>query len=430
MMKKAIILLTTTITFLLALPEFTIVSSSDGAYDGKIFIHSMPNYLSILDNDVNYYWTVNTDRNGGMDFKLNNTKLSYFHKESPDNSGSFWIIFDDNMQEIDTVQCTVGLTDYHDMIITDDNTYIVQAYDNQVFNLTDIGGEEFSLISGVLRIQEFDLNHNLLFDWNASDHLNILDYQSTLFIGNSVPGQIAWMHGNSIDIDNDNNLILSNRKSNEIIKINRETGAVMWILGGPLNEFEIINDPFNGTTKQHDVSRLENGNLLIFDNGNLTTYPASRVVEYEIDEINKTATLVWEFYNPNGYLARAMGSAQRLPNNNTFINWGTILIEGIGLGAHITEVDPTGNIVLEIQYDTYQSYKVTKSDFEFNIPMGIGDVNLDNSLNIQDIIYIVNYILFNDGNHSMFNLYKIDSNLDHLINIIDIIEIVDRILSN
>ena len=108
----------------------------------------MPNYLSILDNDVNYYWTVNTDRNGGMDFKLNNTKLSYFHKESPDNSGSFWIIFDDNMQEIDTVQCTVGKTDYHDMIITDNNTYIVQAYDNQVFNLTDIGGEEFSLIAG------------------------------------------------------------------------------------------------------------------------------------------------------------------------------------------------------------------------------------------------------------------------------------------
>ena len=79
-----------------------------------------------------------------------------------------------------------------------------------------------AIISGVLRVQEFDLNNNLLFDWNASDHLNILDYQSTLFLGNSVPGQIAWMHGNSIDVDNDDNLILSNRKSNEIIKINRK----------------------------------------------------------------------------------------------------------------------------------------------------------------------------------------------------------------
>ena len=125
-----------------------------------------------------------------------------------------------------------------------------------------------------------------------------------------------------------------------------------------------------------------------------------------------------------------MGSAQRLPNGNTLINRGTVLVEGTNVGANIMEVDADKNIVLEIQYDTYQSYKVTKSDFEFNIPMGIGDVNLDNSLNIQDIIYIVNYILFNDGNHSMFNLYKIDSNLDHLINIIDIIEIVDRILSN
>ena len=125
-----------------------------------------------------------------------------------------------------------------------------------------------------------------------------------------------------------------------------------------------------------------------------------------------------------------MGSAQRLPNGNTLINWGTVLVEGTNVGANIMEVDADKNIVLEIQYDTYQSYKATKSNFEFNIPMGIVDTNLDNSLNIQDIIYIVNHILYYEGNPSIFDLYKIDSNLDHLINIIDIIEIVDRILSD
>ena len=89
----------------------------------------MPNYLSILDNNIEYYWIVNTNLNGGMDFKLNNSKLSYYYKPNLNLNEGFWIIADDTMQEIDTVQCTVGLTDYHDMIITDDNTYILQAYE-------------------------------------------------------------------------------------------------------------------------------------------------------------------------------------------------------------------------------------------------------------------------------------------------------------
>mgnify|MGYP001369637907 FL=1 len=146
------------------------------------------------------------------------------------------------------------------------------------------------------------------------------------------------MHGNSIDIDYDNNLILSNRKSSEIIKIDRITGEIIWIIGGPTNEFEILNDPLNGVNSQHDVKRLANGNLLVFDNGKLGEYPASRVVEYELDEENLTANMIWQYENPYGYLSRAMGSAQRLPNQNTFINWGSIIENGESIGAIVMKL--------------------------------------------------------------------------------------------
>ena len=423
-MKKLIFILLT--TFIMAQPEFSVITYNN-PYPGKIFIHSMSEYMSILDISLNYYWVVN-NQNKGMDFKYNNSKLSFFHKPYYGSSQAYWIIADQNMAEVDSIQCTEGLTDYHDMIITDDNTYILQSYNDEVFDLTSIGGSEFQVISSILRIQEFDLNHNLIFDWNASDYLNIYDYENNLFIGN-IPGQIEWMHGNSIEVDYDNNLIISNRKSSEIIKIDRETGNVIWIMGGPTNEFTILNDDLNGVSWQHDVSRLENGNILIFDNGNYHTPHTSRAVEYEIDETNKIATLVWEYQNPYNYKSKAMGSAQRLPNGNTLINWGTIQIEGTNLGANIMEVDYNKNITLEIQYDVYQSYKVTKSNFEFNIPMGVGDTNLDSSLNIQDIIYAVNYVLDNHDSDSIFHLYKLDPNLDHAINIIDIIELVNRILN-
>ena len=419
------------ITFLISAPPFSIVRNTE-PYPGKIFIHSMnqENYMSILNEDLSFYWIINND-NKGMDFKVNNSKITFYHKPNNILNNSFWIIADNTMTEIDSIQCTRGTTDFHDMIITDNNTYILQSYDSKVMDLSLFGESEFTVVKDILRIQEFDLDHNLIFDWDASEHLNIYDYETTLFSQNLM-GEFNWMHGNSIDVDYDNNLILSNRSSNEIIKIDRLTGEIIWILGGPLNEFQILDDPFNGIFSQHDVSRLENGNLLIFDNRTYVPSPyinnISRIVEYELDEINKTARLIWQFENPYGHSSLAMGSVQRLENQNTFINWGTIQVGGQTIGANIMEIDYNKNIVLELQFSEHISYKVTKSDFEFNIPMGIGDTNLDHSLNIQDIIYAVNYVLNNNDGDTMFHLYKLDINLDYTINIIDIVELVNRIL--
>ena len=55
----------------------------------------------------------------------------------------------------------------------------------------------------LLIIQEFDLNHNLIFEWNAWDHLNITDYTNLDLTANN----ITWMHGNSIDVDLDENIL-------------------------------------------------------------------------------------------------------------------------------------------------------------------------------------------------------------------------------
>ena len=91
----------------------------------------------------------------------------------------------------------------------------------------------------------------------------------------------------------DNNLLASLRTTSEIVKINRQTGEVMWRLGGKENQFTFVgehaeNAPYY-TVGQHDIHRLANGNLLYFDNGNISgggvtpsdrTY--SRAVEYPV----------------------------------------------------------------------------------------------------------------------------------------------------
>ena len=87
------------------------------------------------------------------------------------------------------------------------------------------------------------------------------------------------------------NLIISTRNFNEITKINRHTGEIIWRLGVERNQFQFINDN-RGFGRQHDASVLSNGNLALFDNGHFLIPQYSSYVEYEIDEQNFTATLV------------------------------------------------------------------------------------------------------------------------------------------
>ena len=144
------------------------------------------------------------------------------------------------------------------------------------------------------------------------------------------------------------NYLASLRGTSQIIKVDSVTGDVIWKLGGLSNEFT-INDPLGGPCGQHHAQRLPNGNLLFFDNGQYCppSYPPrgefSRAVEYALDEINLVATLVWSFTQPGAY-APFGGSAQRLQNGNTLIGWG-----GRPNDMFVTEIDPSGNIVLEMR---------------------------------------------------------------------------------
>ena len=399
--------------------DFQVVVN-DNPYPANMFIHSMSmdnRYMAVIDSTLNTAWYINSGPLG-MDFKVNQDRLSYFHKPN-----QFWIILNEFMIETDTLECTgEHLADYHDIQILSDGGYLLQTFDS-IFvdmSLIVVDGDTNALVH-LLIIQEFDSNHNLIFEWNAWDHLNIADYTNLDLTQN----KIVWMHGNSIEIDIDENILISNRRSSEIIKIDRSSGMVIWRMGGPQNEFVFIDDSFFGFNKQHDVRRIDNGNITLFDNGNLHNPPTSRAVEYEINEDDKIVTLVWDYSQPDGYVGLAMGSVQRLPNQNTLINWGSIPDHG----AIITEVDYNKNIVLEIHYPSeYHSYKVRKSQWEFATNLFSGDTNLDNMIDIIDVCYLANYLTSDNPNLDVFHLFRFDINKDRTIDESDIEQLVGGIL--
>ena len=391
--------------------DFEIIVNND-PYPANMFIHTMgsqPRYMAIIDSLINPSWFINSGPLG-LDFKVNQNKLSYFN-----NYNKSWIILNEYMNETDTLECVNGYdADFHDIQFLENGGYLLQTYDSIYVDMSQIdpGGNTNALII-ILIIQEFDSNKNLIFQWNAWEHLNIADYDNLDLTDN----RIVWMHGNSIHIDLDSNILVSNRRSSEVIKIDRNNGDVIWYFGGPNNEFSITNDPYNGFSRQHDVRRIENGNILLFDNGNGHDPSISRAVEYELDESEKTADLVWDFSHPEGYVGLAMGSVQRLPNNNTLINWGRLLNQG----AVITEVDYDKNIVFEIQYPyPFYCYRVTKHNWQFETNLIPGDTNLDNQVNILDINFIADYTAQDTSELDVYHLYRYDINRDRSIDDIDI----------
>ena len=199
-----------------------------------------------------------------------------------------------------------------------------------------------------------DASNRLVFEWHTFDHIAI-----TNTFADMTQSSFDYAHINAMTIDpTDNNLLVSLRTTSEIVKINRQTGEVIWRLGGKKNMFTYIGEHSENasyyTVGQHDVHRLANGHLIFFDNGNISgggvtpndrTY--SRVVEYALDETNMTATLVWEYRHSPDISATCTGAIKRMQNGNTLIDWGCAVPVS---GYIITEVNPAAQVVFEMQH--------------------------------------------------------------------------------
>lgn len=310
-------------------------------------------YLIIAENSGETYYYKRINRYA-VDFKkTSDGNLSYY-----DHTREKYYIMDTNFVTIDSIRCGNGYsTDNHELIILDNGHILIMSYDEVPLDMSLIvpGGNPNALVTGLV-IQELDRDKKVVFQWRSWDDIEITEATHE----NLTHGRIDYVHGNSIEQDYDGNLIVSMRHTDQIVKINRETGEIMWRLGGIMNEFTFLNDTL-GFYHQHDARRVAPGRITLFDNGNFHSPPYSRAIEYELDEVNKTAKLVWQFDHNKELFAFAMGNAQRLPNGNTLIGWGTAAI------PNMTEVDPNGNIVFELAMgDSLWSYRAFK--FPFNQP--------------------------------------------------------------
>jgi hypothetical protein len=247
--------------------------------------------------------------------------------------------------------------DSHDFILLENGHSFMIAYDRQLIGMDTVieGGSPDATVVGLV-IQELDEDQNLIFQWRSWDHFSILDTDESVI--DLTSQYVDYVHGNSLDIDSDTSLLLSSRNLNEVTKIHRQTGEIIWRLGGKNNQFTFINDS-RGFALQHSAKKLENNNLILFDNGKIGVADYSRGIEYELDETNYTAHLVNEFKHDSSVFAIVSGHMQRLSNGNTLISWGK------NLGKYVsTEFKPDGTITNDLYTDySVQSYRVYKFEW-------------------------------------------------------------------
>ena len=264
-------------------------------------------------------------------------------------NNSSWLLRDETYGVVETLPAGDG----HDFKQLPNGDTILMEHESIPTNLSQVvsGGRPDAVLDSLV-FEELDANQQIVFRWRAIDHLAIADSLAYLNVAN-----VDWTHANAITIDpRDNNYLVSLRCFCQIVKISRTTGDVIWRLGGVSNDFAFIGENTNNAPYffigQHNIHGMANSNIMFFDNGSLQgqsglagrTY--SRAVQYQLDEANMTATLVYQYIHNPYVLTPTEGIVKRFANGNTYVGWVSAAQQGTG--PVLTEVNAANEVMFEL----------------------------------------------------------------------------------
>ena len=104
---------------------------------------------------------------------------------------------------------------------------------------------------------------------------------------------------------------------NSIVKIDKTTGDILWVLGGDNNDFDY--NGFEPFIRQHDAHYNDKGQLVLYDNAII--HKRSRGVILDIDEENKKV-LGYKEFSDGDQRGIYTGNVEELDDGFVFVNWG------------------------------------------------------------------------------------------------------------
>jgi len=178
-----------------------------------------------------------------------------------------------------------------------------------------------------------------VWSWHMSDHI------SPSRLATAFAPRQDFSHANSIRYIEHNPLthtpafLVSVRHLSTVLLIDAASGELLWESPEGLYSF------------QHDATLLENGHLLVFDNG-FARKNVSGLFSQVVEVALPNGARVWGYDGGTTLTGKAqfassiMGGAQRLPNGNTLI---TLSTSGV-----VREVTPEGNVAWEYRHTRHE----------------------------------------------------------------------------
>lgn len=262
-----------------------------------------------------------------------------------------YVVADHNYREIARFRPADGRPgDFHEFVITPRGTALITVYRPVPYDLSSIGGPaNGTLLEGI--VQEIDIETGrVLLRWRALDHVKLTDSHEE--VPSDPDDAFDHFHVNSIDIDHDGNLLVSARHTDTVYKIDRQTGEVIWRLGGKRSDFTF--GPGARFFSQHDARRQPDGDITLFDNSNPPKVrEVSRAIRLRIDEQRMTATLEKAVQHSLGLSSDSQGNMQTLPGGDIVVGWGS--------QPYFSRFDKSGETVFDARFpddtDVYRTYQ-------------------------------------------------------------------------
>jgi Arylsulfotransferase (ASST) len=258
-----------------------------------------------------------------------------------------YVIFDSSYREVARFGAQNAYQgDHHEFLITPHDTALITIYAKVAMDLSGVGGPvDGEVLDGI--VQEIDIESGeALFEWHSLDHVGL--EESLYEPPPDLEAPFDYFHINSIDVYDEDHLLISARRTSALYKVDKRTGEVVWRLGGEKSDFEMGHG--TRTDWQHDARRQGDGTITIFDNGGVEKDVQSRGIVVEVDEVDMSATLVGEYTHPNKILAATQGNLQVLPNGNVFVGWGS--------EPSYSEFGPDGKLLYDASFPSQvESYR-------------------------------------------------------------------------
>jgi hypothetical protein len=283
-----------------------------------------------------------------------------------------YLIRNGSNQVLDTIYPVGRMSaDFHEGRIWSDTSFLVLSQRWVPVDLSKVrpGGNPDALVVEAV-IQEISADGRVIFEWRSLDHVPPSATMEDMDFALDV---VDYIHVNSVERDVDGHLLVSCRHIDAVLKIHKVSGNLLWSMGGTaskINQFTFVGDStdgFQGFSHQHSAFRTSKGTLMLFDNGNLKPPPqATRIVEYEVDEVAKVARRVWE-YKPNPPIfTTTMGSVTELPSGRILIGYGSRVTDEVSPGRVLEEIDREGNVFARMSFASaprITPYRVSKVQF-------------------------------------------------------------------